>query len=112
VNGANPRRYDFKTALDRVVAEAEPGDLVLYEPVYLASVVGYYAPDADAEALEEVDVASVPADRSIWIVAMQRSSSDATTQARVGEALQRSEGTRRVVQQFVRSNVEVWELRP
>ena len=44
INGANPRVYDFEGAFDRIAEHAEPGDVVLYEPVYLTTVAEYYAP--------------------------------------------------------------------
>ena len=48
LNGANPRLYDFEGALAEIAERAEPGDVVLYEPEYLADVVDYYAPGVDA----------------------------------------------------------------
>ena len=44
LNGANPRLYDFEGAFGEIAERAEPGDIVLYEPAYLAEVVDYYAP--------------------------------------------------------------------
>ena len=39
LNGANPRLYDFKGAFAHIEADAKEGDIVLYEPDYLAEVV-------------------------------------------------------------------------
>ena len=36
LNGANPRLYDFQGAFDEITRRAEPGDVVLDEPSYLA----------------------------------------------------------------------------
>ena len=50
---SNPRRYDFREALRFVDAQARPGDVILYRPVDLWSVVGYYAPGLHAQALSD-----------------------------------------------------------
>ena len=50
LNGANPRLYDFEGAFGEISARAGKGDIVLYEPSYLAEVVDYYAPDLKAAA--------------------------------------------------------------
>ena len=47
LNGANPRLYDFQGALDRIDERRADGDVLLYEPSYLADVIEYYAPDVD-----------------------------------------------------------------
>ncbi len=41
-NGSNPRVYDFKTAVHAIEDRAEPGDVVVYSPKYVDTVVGYY----------------------------------------------------------------------
>ena len=51
LNRGNPRVYDFEGALQRISAEARPGDVVLYQPQYLSDVVRYYAPGLKTEAL-------------------------------------------------------------
>ncbi len=42
LNGSNPRVYDFKTAVHAIEDRAEPGDVVVYSPKYVDTVVGYY----------------------------------------------------------------------
>jgi len=42
LNGSNPRVYDFKTAISTIEDRAKPGDLIMYSPQYVDSVVGYY----------------------------------------------------------------------
>ena len=42
LNGSNPRVYDFKSALDRIEARAEPGDVIVFTPQYVDHVVAYY----------------------------------------------------------------------
>jgi uncharacterized membrane protein len=47
----NPRDYDFRDALQAVRAEARPGDTLLYAPIYLADVIGYYTPGIRADLI-------------------------------------------------------------
>jgi hypothetical protein len=42
LNGSNPRVYDFKDAVHAIEARARPGDIVVYSPKYIDTVVGYY----------------------------------------------------------------------
>jgi hypothetical protein len=42
LDGSNPRVYDFKSALSRIEARAEPGDVIVFTPQYLDHVVAYY----------------------------------------------------------------------
>jgi 4-amino-4-deoxy-L-arabinose transferase-like glycosyltransferase len=44
VNGDNPRRYDFKPALQTVAQHAGPNADVVLSPAFLADVAEYYAP--------------------------------------------------------------------
>ena len=110
LNGANPRKYDFEGALERVTRQAEPGDVVLYEPDYLAEVVDYYAPEARTRSIDARS--SVDPGAGIWLVATTRVADDRVTSARVGKALADLEqGGRHVVEEFEVPNVHVWELR-
>lgn len=109
LNGANPRRYDFEGALDRISAEAEDGDVILYEPDYLAEVVEYYAPEMSARSIDERDRVA-PGVRT-WVLATTRVADDEATSARVGDALADLERERTVVDEFEVPNVRVWELR-
>jgi hypothetical protein len=45
LNGSNPRVYDFKDAVQSIEARARPGDVVVYSPKYIDTVVGYYERD-------------------------------------------------------------------
>jgi hypothetical protein len=42
LNGSNPRVYDFKQAVHSIEQRARPGDVIVYSPTYLDTVVGYY----------------------------------------------------------------------
>ncbi len=58
LNGENPRRYDFREALQAVTREAGPDDVIVYAPTYLRDVITYYAPDIpkfDATGDLEID---------------------------------------------------------
>lgn len=109
LNGANPRLYDFEGALSKVDQEAEPGDILLYEPAYLADVIAYYAPDLVTRPLGS----PVPADATgVWVLATDRVINTTDTAAKVGDVLARLEQQQRsVVETFERPNVKVWELR-
>lgn len=109
LNGANPRRYDFEGALDRISDDAEEGDVILYEPDYLAEVVEYYAPDMAARSIDERD--HVAAGSRTWVLATTRVADDEATSARVGDALADLERDRVIVDEFEVPNVHVWELR-
>ena len=48
---SNPRDYDFRSALELVRTHAQPGDTLLYAPIYLNDVVEYYTPKVRAEVI-------------------------------------------------------------
>jgi hypothetical protein len=53
-NGSNPRVYDFKGALTQLEGRAKPGDIVVYTPDYIDTVVAYYGDGTlDARPLED-----------------------------------------------------------
>jgi len=52
-NGANPRRYDFRGALEQVEDRMRPGDVLVYEPEYLRNVISYYQPGLRSAPLDE-----------------------------------------------------------
>ena len=51
LNGSNPRVYDFQGALAKVNGEARRGDVLVYEPAFLADVINYYRPTIPAQPL-------------------------------------------------------------
>ena len=107
LNGANPRLYDFEGALAEIAERAEPGDIVLYEPAYLADVVDYYAPGVAALPVG----ADVPAgDRTVFVLATERVINAEDTAARLGHELALLDRQRDIVARFDRPNVRVWEL--
>jgi uncharacterized membrane protein len=108
LNGANPRLYDFKGAFGHIRAGAEEGDIVLYEPDYLAQVVHYYGP----ELTSRVVGTPVPDDRRVWVVATERVLAEKHSSAALGTQLAALERTRRVAARHELPNVTVWELVP
>jgi hypothetical protein len=53
LNGSNPRVYDFQGALGEVNAQARRGDVLVYEPAFLADVIHYYGPHLRTQPLEK-----------------------------------------------------------
>ena len=112
VNGANPRRYDFQSALATVNSRYRPGDSVLYSPTALALVVSYYSPHASASA-----VAAAPpvrslasAGRDVFVVvtpALMHGDDRETVDAELARL--RRQGL--LIDHFSQANVTVWEFR-
>jgi hypothetical protein len=110
INSANPRRYDFSGALARVESEARPGDIIIYDPVYLADVVSYYAPNLTARPLD-AGLDGIPPGRGVWVLAASHLEDPEIVAAQIGTALVGLRDDRRVAGHFTTPNVEVWELR-
>ena len=108
LNGANPRLYDFEGAMAEIAERAEPGDVVLYEPEYVAEVVDYYAPGIDALP---VGAKLLSGDRSVFVLATERVINAQGTSARLGHELAVLDRQLDIVDVFDRPNVRVWELR-
>jgi O-antigen/teichoic acid export membrane protein len=109
LNGANPRLYDFEGALSEIAERAEPGDVVLYEPAYLAAVVDYYAPDIEALPVgSKLDTGA----RTVFVLATERVLDAEDTSARLGLQLAVLDRRLDTVGTFERPNVRVWELEP
>jgi hypothetical protein len=110
LNRSNPRLYDFQGALGKVRSQAEPGDVVLYQPSYLGDLVRYLQPGVHARPLEQ----GVPKERAgrrrVFVLASfldQRREADRTAKG-LG-ALERS--GRHQVGFFRRPQVKVWVYR-
>jgi hypothetical protein len=109
LNGANPRRYDFEGALSEIEERAGTDAVVLYEPVYLADVVDYYAPGLDARPLGRAG--STAGAGQVFVLSTERMADAKGIAARVGDVLARLEQDRVLTDRFTRPNVRVWELR-
>jgi hypothetical protein len=110
INSANPRRYDFSGALARVEHEAQPGDVIVYDPVYLADVVGYYAPNLIARPLDG-GLERIAPGRGVWVLAASHLEDPKILAAQIGTALVTLQDHRQLAGHFTTPNVEVWELR-
>jgi hypothetical protein len=108
LNSDNPRRYDFRGAIDAIEARARPGDVVLYNPVYLGQVVHYYAPGLTARPL----AGGIPARAGGGKVFVLGSFFDhPQIAAATGKGLYELGRTRRLVTRLPGKNVRVWEFR-
>ncbi|MGH2776362.1 MAG: glycosyltransferase family 39 protein [Actinomycetota bacterium] len=102
LNGANPRRYDFRGALGEVSNLADEGDVVVYKPDMLESLVQYYAPYLDARR-------QIPEPRKGQRVFLVASFLDKpATEAQVDEVRAGLERRESLVDEMSFSNVRVW----
>jgi uncharacterized membrane protein len=106
LNGTNPRLYDFRGALYEVRARIQPGDVVLYNPLYLREVVQYYVPHVRAWSLD--GRGRLPRDRHVFLVGSFFDKKDSS--GRTGTMLSKLEHRRRLVHTFRRPQVRVWEF--
>jgi len=58
LNKANPRLFDFRSAIQDIRADAGPNSLVLFEPSDMRYVLEYYAPDLRSQPLSRAVSAS------------------------------------------------------
>ncbi len=102
----NPRRYDFNVALDKIDQQARPGDVILYRPVDLWSVIQYYSPHVPAGPLTAQP--KLPVDGHEVFVISSKSLMDGTTDnLTLTEALDDLGVHRKLVEQFNVPNVQV-----
>jgi hypothetical protein len=108
LNGANPRLYDFRGAVHEVAGEAEPGDHLLYNPVYLESVVHYYAPRVHSAPIGDWRAVERSGGRIFVIGSFfdKRAIS-----ARTGAVLAELEHDRKLVKVLRRPQIRVWVFR-
>jgi O-antigen/teichoic acid export membrane protein len=106
-NSSNPRDYDFRGALQEIRREARPGDLIVYEPAYLGSVVGYYGGGLRAEPLEP----KAPRPRAGQRVFLLASFQDkAPFRKATVDAVLRMRRDHHLVESFNRPQIRVWEF--
>jgi hypothetical protein len=106
-NSSNPRDYDFRGALQEIRAEARPGDLIVYEPAYLGSVVGYYDGGMRARALGAEPPRPRPGQRVFLLASFQDKAP--FRKAAVDAVLKLRRGARQV-DAFDRPQIRVWEF--
>jgi hypothetical protein len=108
LNSNNPRAYDFKGALTTVAERAGPKDTILYAPEYLRDVVGYYAPDTQAAALE--DQPAPPPKGRVFVLASFLE--DPRLRDQVGATRSTLAGQRRLVATDDAEQIRIWEYAP
>ena len=108
LNQSNPRTYDFRGALAAIRGEARPGDVVVYTPQYLNTVIAYYGSDLRSHPLDT----GIPARRSsgrVFVLASFQDKAPYRTQARKSMLDLRRQG-RHVIGTFHRPQIRIWEL--
>ncbi|WP_239313028.1 glycosyltransferase family 39 protein, partial [Frankia sp. Cj3] len=108
LNPSDPRLYDFDGALKHVTAHAQPGDIIVYTPIYLVDVVDYYAPGLPSYGPGPGVLARARSARHVFVVGSFLS--DPNVAVDTGALLARLELSRRVVNTFHAPQVIVWEL--
>jgi hypothetical protein len=106
-NSSNPRDYDFRGAVQKIRGEARPGDLIVYEPAYLGSVVGYYGGGLPAKPLGPKPPRPRPGQRVFLLASFQDKAP--FRKATVDAVLQMRRADRQV-QSFDRPQIRVWEF--
>jgi hypothetical protein len=107
LNPNNPRKYDFRGALEEVRDEAGPGDTLVYAPAYLRDVVAYYAPEVHAEPLRG---ASPPATGEGRVFVIASFLEDSELAGEVDQATSALVAKRTLVEAESREKIRVWEF--
>jgi hypothetical protein len=107
VNGANPRLYDFRGALEAVERRAGPHDVLIYNPDYLTDVIGYYAPDLNAQPMGR----DLPQRRDATVFVLGSFLDKPAFAASTGGLVASLRKTRRLVRTWELAQVRVWEFR-
>jgi O-antigen/teichoic acid export membrane protein len=107
LNSSNPRDYDFRGALQKIHSEARPGDLIIYEPAYLGSVVGYYGGGLQAQPLGSKPPRPRPGQRVFLLASFQ---DKAPFRKATVDTVLRMRRDHHQVQSFTRPQIRVWEF--
>jgi hypothetical protein len=108
LNQSNPRTYDFRGALSAIRGVARPGDVVIYTPQYLNTVIAYYGSDLRAHPV----VDGLPKRRSsgrVFLLASFQDKPQYRAEAHKTLRSLRHQG-RRLVTTLHRPQIRVWEL--
>lgn len=109
VNGSNPRRYDFNTALEAIDHHDRHGDVLLYSPGDLNYLVRYYSPHVRARSLTARPQVPVH-DHTVWLL-VSRSLQSGPNHSTTKHALAYLRRHSRLVGRHKYANVEVWVFR-
>jgi hypothetical protein len=107
LNQSNPRTYDFRGALDTIRGEMRPGDVIVYTPQYLNTVIAYYGSGLRAHPLDT----GLPARRSkrrVFVLASFQDKAPYRVQAQKSLRDLRHQG-RHLIATFHRPQIRVWE---
>jgi O-antigen/teichoic acid export membrane protein len=108
LNQSNPRTYDFDGALSAIRHVAKPGDVVIYTPQYLDTVIAYYGSDLRAHPVDS----GIPKRHSggrVFLLASFQDKAPYRQQAEQTLLKLRHEG-RRLISTLHRPQIRVWEL--
>jgi uncharacterized membrane protein len=107
LNQSNPRTYDFRGALQSIRGEVRPGDVVIYTPQYLNTVIAYYGSDLRSHPID----LGIPARRThgrVFVLASFQDKLVYRKQAHKTLLALRHQG-RRLIGSFHRPQIHVWE---
>jgi O-antigen/teichoic acid export membrane protein len=108
LNQSNPRTYDFRGALGEIRDRVRPGDIVVYTPQYLDTVIEYYGHGLRTRPLD----AGLPARHRggrVFVLASFQDKPPYRRQARQSVLALRHQG-RRLIARLHRPEIFVWEL--
>jgi hypothetical protein len=108
LNQSNPRTYDFRGALGAIRARARPGDVVVYTPQYLDTVVAYYGRGLNAHPVD----GGLPPRHGhgrVFLMASFQDKPPYRLQAHQALVSLRREG-RRLIARLHRPEIQIWEL--
>jgi Dolichyl-phosphate-mannose-protein mannosyltransferase len=109
LNGSNPRVYDFKGALTALEARARPGDVVVFTPPYIDTVVAYYGDGRlDARPLER-GLPEPRAGRRVFVLASFLDKP--VYRAAADDAVRELDREHRLVRLERHPQIRIWEFR-
>lgn len=108
LNQSNPRTYDFRGALAAIRGHAQPGDVVVYTPQYLDTVIAYYGSDLRSHPVD-TGIPKRHATGRVFVLASFQDKAAYRRQAAQTLARLRRQG-RRLVATFHRPQIRIWEF--
>jgi len=108
LNQSNPRTYDFRGAMSDIRMVAKPGDVVIYTPQYLDTVIAYYGSDLRAHPVD-TGIPKRHATGRVFLLASFQDKTAYRQQAQQTLAKLRHSG-RHLLGTFHRPQIRIWEL--
>jgi hypothetical protein len=109
LNQSNPRTYDFRGALGAIRRVARSGDIVVYTPQYLNTVIAYYGSGLRARPLDNGHPRRHHGGGRVFVLASFQDKAPYRNQARQSLQALRHQG-RRLIATLHRPQIRVWEL--